>query len=502
MKDVLKNLPTGPKAYDYTYEEAMKRIAGHDADSEELAKQVLLWITCSKRPLSTSELQYALAVEVGKAELDEENLPQLEDMVSVCAGLVTVDEESGIIRLVHYTTQEYFERTQRQWFPNAEVNITTICVTYLLFDEFESGICQNDKEFEERLRLYPLYKYAAQNWGHHARAASTKAVQLTLNLLEDEHKALASTQAMVAPGPFPGYSQQRVPKQMTGVHRAALFELNEAILALLRNGHYPDSKDSSGQTPLSWAAENGHEAVVRLLLEKGAELESKDNNNQTPLLWAIRNGHETAVRLLLEKGAKLKSKDKMLLLAARRGHEAVVGLLLEKGAKLESKDNNSRTPLSWAARNGREAVVKLLLATEKVDVDSKDSEYGQTPLSWAAENGHEAVVRLLLAIEKVDADSKDTKYGQTSLSYAAENGHEAVVKLLLATGQVNVDSKDNSGRTPLSYAASRGHEAVVKVLLEKGADVESKGKHSQTPLLHATSSGHEGIVRMLREYIS
>ena len=39
-------------------------------------------------------------------------------MVSVCAGLVTVDEESDIIRLVHYTTQEFFERTQNIWFPN------------------------------------------------------------------------------------------------------------------------------------------------------------------------------------------------------------------------------------------------------------------------------------------------------------------------------------------------------------------------------------------------
>jgi hypothetical protein len=70
----------------------------------ELAKQVLLWITCSKRPLTTSELRYALVVEVGKAELDEDNLPQIEDMVLVYAGLVTVDEESCIIRLVRYTT--------------------------------------------------------------------------------------------------------------------------------------------------------------------------------------------------------------------------------------------------------------------------------------------------------------------------------------------------------------------------------------------------------------
>ncbi len=70
MKDVLKNLPTGPKAYDFAYEEAMTRIASHDTDSEELAKQVLSWNTCSKRPLTTSELQHALAVEIGMDKLD------------------------------------------------------------------------------------------------------------------------------------------------------------------------------------------------------------------------------------------------------------------------------------------------------------------------------------------------------------------------------------------------------------------------------------------------
>jgi ankyrin repeat domain-containing protein 50 len=113
---------------------------------------------------------------------------------------------------------------------------------------------------------------------------------------------------------------------------------------------------------------------------------------------------------------------------------------------------------------GHEAVVGLLLETGKVDVDSKDMEYGQTPLSWAAERGHEAVVKLLLETGKVDVDSKGMEYGRTPLSRAAERGHEAVVKLLLETGKVDVDSKDKYGRTPLSWAAERGHEAVVKLL--------------------------------------
>jgi hypothetical protein len=56
-------------------------------------------------------------VEVNEAELDEDNLPEIEDMVSIYARLVVINKESNIIRLVYYMTQEYFERTQSQWFP-------------------------------------------------------------------------------------------------------------------------------------------------------------------------------------------------------------------------------------------------------------------------------------------------------------------------------------------------------------------------------------------------
>jgi len=60
---------------------------------------------------------------------------------------------------------------------------------------------------------------------------------------------------------------------MTGVHLAAYFGLKEVMIALLENRHDPDLKDTYGQTPLSWAIENGHKAVMELLLEKGAKMD-------------------------------------------------------------------------------------------------------------------------------------------------------------------------------------------------------------------------------------
>ena len=151
IKTALKNLPKGLGAYDYAYQEAMERIEHQGPKSIEFAKKVLLWVTCAKKPLITLELQHALAVEIGEFAFNENYLPQIEDMVSVCAGLVTVDEESNIIRLVHYTIQEYFDKTKGKWFPNAAKDIATTCITYISFDTFESGFCLTDRRFEERL---------------------------------------------------------------------------------------------------------------------------------------------------------------------------------------------------------------------------------------------------------------------------------------------------------------------------------------------------------------
>ncbi|OAA74311.1 Ankyrin repeat-containing domain protein [Akanthomyces lecanii RCEF 1005] len=519
IRIALAKLGTGSQAYDYAYDDVMERIKGQFDDETKLAIRVLSWIVNAKRPLTTSELQYALAVEVDEVKLDTDNFPDVKLMVSVCAGLVTVDEKSSIIRLVHYTTQEYFERTQEVWFPNAQDDITEICVTYLSLSVFGSGFCQTEAEFDERLRVNHFYAYAAQNWGHHARKAST-CCPMVISYLRDASKVGVSSQAFIGTGNR-GVSDRPRPLPMpipkvTGLHLAAYFGLQEAVGILLQDWRSIDQKENFGQTPLTLAAANGHAAVVKLLLATNGHtavvklllatdkvnVNAKDSSGQTPLSRAAENGHEAVVKLLLatdKVGVDAKDDDGLtpLMYAAGNGHEAVAKLLLVTNkVDVDARDRSERTPLSYAAKNGHVAIVKLLLATNKVDVDAKDS-YGQTPLLRAAENGHVTVIKLLLATDKVNVDIKNIG-GCTPLLFAAWDGHEAVVKLLITTNKVNVDIKGDDGRTPLSHAAENGHEAVVKLLLATDkVDTDAKDNCGWPPLLYAARNGHEAVVKLL-----
>ncbi|KAM6484132.1 hypothetical protein HDV62DRAFT_379491 [Trichoderma sp. SZMC 28011] len=323
----------------HAYEQAMLRINGQQSGFKELAHNVLLWIVCAERQLTTTEVQHALAVEIDELEIDKENLPSIQDMVSVCAGLVTVDYESSIIRLVHYTTQEYFSQTRKRWFPDSDTIMTDICASYLLFKAFENGVCL-PKAFSERLKLYPLYNYAAHNWGHHARKAS-KPSHRVMRILECETKMHASIQVLVKDA----YClenlnnwEQKPTFGMTSLHLGAYFGLEETVKTLLKKPIDVNKLDEYGSTALSWSAGSGHEnvAVMELLLAAGADIDVRDGYGRTPLWHATEKKHEVVVELLLAAGADpdLSDEDGK----TSRGHGEVVNLLSKKLAKVDLAD--------------------------------------------------------------------------------------------------------------------------------------------------------------------
>jgi hypothetical protein len=97
VRKVLQNLA---QDVDDFYDEAIERIEGQVKDDRELAKRILTWITYVRQPLNVKELQTALAIAPGMASIEDENLIDEEILTSVCAGLVVIDEERSIVRLV------------------------------------------------------------------------------------------------------------------------------------------------------------------------------------------------------------------------------------------------------------------------------------------------------------------------------------------------------------------------------------------------------------------
>lgn len=522
----LQSLPVG---LEEIYKRAMIRIESQGKSTRELAKTILSWVIYAKKTLSITELQHAVAVKPGESKLNWKFIPSIETIGIICAGLITIDTEGNTVRLVHYTTQEYFEMTQELWFPNAKSDILATCITYLSFHAFETGYCLTDAEFHERLQSNPFYKYVSCNWGHIAREASTLS-QETIVFLRCNAKVEASSQVLMRSRRANGDSQDchLFPKGVTGLHLTAYFGIAEAAKVLL-DSYRPNGHDSYGRTPLSYAVENGNVSVAQLLLATGrVNVNYKDRDHETPLSWALKNGHEGMAKMLLAQNGikrnpkRANSRDiygtgrEPLSFAAERGNTAAVKKLLAKnGVDINAKEwtdstHHGRTALSYAAGEGHEEVVKLLLAMDDIDPDlatNRRYKYnGITPLSFAAENGHSAVVKLLLGHPGVDPDSRgggDINCWRTPLSHAAENGHEAVVRLLLSTGKINVNIEAkgdyNTGRTALSFAAENGHEAVVALLLAtKNIDISStEYNHGQTILSYAAENGHAAVVRLL-----
>jgi hypothetical protein len=414
VREVRKALAHLPQDIFSQYDDSIQRIRSQGIERAKTAMNTLLWITQARRPLTIAELQCAIAsldLELGDETLDEaEYYTDHTVILAVCAGLIVLDEQTNVVRLVHYTADEYFKDRQAVLFAD-QYKIPRACLLYLLLDVFSSGPCSSYKETEARLSQSVFLDYASKEWDSHVRSYSDRRNGLVLTaFIEAGKNVLSARQA--AQGWKWGYDTRlRKERDVRKIFTASRHGLNDVMDTLVDfDTSDIDVQDEFGKTPLFWAARNGHDSVVQVLLKRGAD--TQDKYWVSPLNVAVLYGYDAVVQLLLKHGAEMELDvgfgATFLHSAAMYGHGLVVAVLLKSGADIEARDDTSRqTSLHVAALYGHISVVHMLLRSG-ADAEAQDK-FEKTPIYWAAQRGHESVVQILLK-HGANVGTQDTEF--------------------------------------------------------------------------------------------
>lgn len=189
-----------------------------------------------------------------------------------------------------------------------------------------------------------LFDYAVRYWGTHVESSMEEEIeQMALGFLHNEKNMLASGQVAMEyeegdmtliDMDLGGLSRNGVgTTDLTTMILMACLGLGRLVSALLRE-QYGDHKDGYGRTPLSYAARNGRESVVRILLgQEGVEANCEDVEERTPLSYASSSGHVDVAKMLMERN----------------------------DVSINSTDHDAWTPLQHALCAGQEAMVMLLI---------------------------------------------------------------------------------------------------------------------------------------------
>ncbi|KAF5557325.1 CAMK kinase [Fusarium phyllophilum] len=272
----------------------------------------------------------------------------------------------------------------------------------------------------------------------------------------------------------------------------------EEMKMLIDRGCDVEARNSSGETPLYWAARVGSEAAVRLLIENKASPEVGGSSGATPLIAATRWRHFEVAKLLLEEGADVNASDDAswtpLMFSVYENSPSLTKLLITHGARLDTRNDEGLTALFLAAQRGRQDTLEILLEANS-DIEARDNT-GATSLIAAVNGGHFKVVKALLE-QSANVEAKDLR-GETALVKAIDKGYATVVKVLLEKG-AEIEAKGHSGETALIRAAARGSATLVKGLLVMGAKIEAKDVDGETALVKAVDRGYGVVVKLLLE---
>lgn len=282
------------------------------------------------------------------------------------------------------------------------------------------------------------------------------------------------------------------------LHLAVSLGNEEAVKFLLLNHASANLANAHGSTPLHLATEKHQKSLAELLLNRrSTNVNARDEDQYTALHWAAQNGDEAMTRLLLDRGAAINETDGQgrtpAHVACQHGQENVIRVLLSRSADVQIKGKNNWTPLHFAAWQGHLGIVKLLVKQAGAEVDGQTTD-GRTPLHLASQRGQYRVARILIELG-ADVHVMSAELN-TALHVAAETGHTSTSRLLIKH-KADPNARNGHGLTPLHLASQRGHLATVKMLIAEGAEPCLLDHSLHTPCHLVAESEHSEVLKEL-----
>jgi len=173
-----------------------------------------------------------------------------------------------------------------------------------------------------------------------------------------------------------------------------------SIQALVQRGFDPNTIDPQARHGLSMAlADSALKAAEALLNAPGIDVNFLNLEDESPLMFAALNGHLALAKKLIDKEADVnKTGWTPLHYAATNGHVEIMRLLLENNAFVDAESPNGTTPLMMAAQYGTGDAVKLLL--DEGAQSQQTNKQGLMALDFAQRASRPDAIKLLTPVSK------------------------------------------------------------------------------------------------------
>lgn len=420
-------IPLIPRSVNDAYQRILNRVKH---EQRATVRKILQIIVAARRPLTIREMAAALEIANPNARTVMQvviNRHEFgEKMRRLCGLFVFINDRK--LYLIHQTAREFLITTSNnttvvdfhwKFTPDEmEVEMTRICVKYLLMLETQGNTCS-----------WYFVDYSAENWPDHYRQISSTSKSEVLGIVQSLYGITEYT-----------YTRWLGDLGWFGIYWRS--QLDGGISAMM--------------TAMHLVAFLGHDDIVRRLAEANQSAVNQRVDSQVGASeWACLQGWYDVDALQW---------------ACLQGHKEVVEILLEYGANPHAAFGDYGNAL-WAACDGGNIQIVQLLLDQGVDVNAESDVFGSA-LQAACEKRHFQIVQLLLE-NGADVHARCGRHGN-ALQAACKGGDIQIVLELLERG-VDVNAQGGIAGNAFMAACNMGDLQIIHLLLDNGAEITAPG---------------------------